>query len=165
MGEHQVSRCASHRTHVNSTVFSIFYRSAISHDPELFDSPQLFEPERFLGERGKHPRLADFDLPFGFGRRICPGRAIAEQALFIVISRCVADFSASFLSLSCSHTNQYAGALMCSTACSGRSISRPPVTKRASRSGRTRKPPRATLRGVLRCSRARSSRAAKRSPL
>lgn len=97
MGEHQVSHCALHSTHANSIVFSAFYHSAISHDPELFDSPELFEPERFLGERGKHPRLADFDLPFGFGRRICPGRAVAEQALFIVISRCVSVLPSIFL--------------------------------------------------------------------
>ena len=79
--------------------FFTFYHSAISHDPELFDSPELFEPERFLGESGKHPRLADFDLPFGFGRRICPGRAVAEQALFIVIARCVLIFPASYFLL------------------------------------------------------------------
>ena len=108
MGKHQVSLSFSvHCKGTNSIAF--FAISAISHDPELFDSPELFEPERFLGERGKHPRLADFDLPFGFGRRICPGRAVAEQALFIVISRCVPVSPASFFSLSRSHAH----ALMC----------------------------------------------------
>jgi hypothetical protein len=61
--------------------------SAISHDPELFENPDVFRPERFMDP--KDPKLADFDLPFGFGRRICPGRVVAEQALFIVVTRFV----------------------------------------------------------------------------
>ncbi|KAI0032975.1 cytochrome P450 [Vararia minispora EC-137] len=67
--------------------------NAISHDPELFDEPDVFTPERFLN--ATHPRLVDFDLPFGFGRRICPGRAVAEQALFIVIARMLWAFDFS----------------------------------------------------------------------
>ncbi|EIM81953.1 cytochrome P450 [Stereum hirsutum FP-91666 SS1] len=59
--------------------------NTISHDPELFADPETFEPERFLN--AKDPRLVDFNLPFGFGRRICPGQAVAMQSLFIVISR------------------------------------------------------------------------------
>jgi len=67
--------------------------NAISHDPEIFDDPDAFRPERFLNP--SHPRMVDFDLPFGFGRRICPGRAVAEQALFIVISRMLWAFDFS----------------------------------------------------------------------
>ncbi|KAF7798027.1 hypothetical protein EIP86_009239 [Pleurotus ostreatoroseus] len=59
--------------------------NSISHDPALFLEPEEFNPERFLNP--SDPRLVDFDLPFGFGRRICPGKALAMQSLFIVISR------------------------------------------------------------------------------
>jgi cytochrome P450 len=41
---------------------------AMTQDPEVYPSPQLFLPERFLGEKGTtvtDPR----DMVFGFGRR------------------------------------------------------------------------------------------------
>lgn len=47
----------------------------------------MFDPERFVSPT--HPRVVDFDLPFGFGRRICPGQHVALQSIFIVISRSV----------------------------------------------------------------------------
>ncbi|CAN6178251.1 unnamed protein product [Urochloa humidicola] len=48
---------------------------AISRNPDSWDEPDTFNPERFLGDtrdfKGK-----DFDFtPFGAGRRICPGMA------------------------------------------------------------------------------------------
>ncbi|ESQ32864.1 hypothetical protein EUTSA_v10004062mg [Eutrema salsugineum] len=46
---------------------------AIGRDPKLWTDPEEFNPERFLGSpvdyRGHHFEL----LPFGSGRRICPG--------------------------------------------------------------------------------------------
>lgn len=59
-------------------------------DEELFPSPDDFQPERFLPEtKTIHPRinLKEFDLPFGFGRRICPGMHLALNSLFINVSR------------------------------------------------------------------------------
>ncbi|CDO68382.1 hypothetical protein BN946_scf184815.g29 [Trametes cinnabarina] len=58
---------------------------AIMQDPELFPEPDVFRPERFLDT--KHPKLQNFTIHFGFGRRICPGLHIANQSIFIVISR------------------------------------------------------------------------------
>ncbi|CDO68741.1 hypothetical protein BN946_scf184989.g7 [Trametes cinnabarina] len=70
---------------------------AILHDPEVFPEPDVFRPERFLGEDGK-PRSDVLDpgsVAFGFGRRICPGQHFAEDALFIAIASLlhVFDFS------------------------------------------------------------------------
>lgn len=61
-------------------------------DEDLFPSPSLFQPERFLPQAANsntHPRinLKEFDLPFGFGRRICPGMHLGLNSLYITISR------------------------------------------------------------------------------
>lgn len=57
------------------------------HDPEMFPSPDTFLPERFL--TSTHPRLQldTFDLPFGFGRRICVGMHLALNSVFINVAR------------------------------------------------------------------------------
>ncbi len=55
------------------------------HDPVMFPSPDEFIPERFL--EATDPRLQDFELPFGFGRRICVGMHLARNSLFITIAR------------------------------------------------------------------------------
>ena len=65
-----------------------FY-SSISRDPELFGpDPVSFRPDRFLVSDA-HPRIRHFDLAFGFGRRICPGQHVAEQAVFLCVARYV----------------------------------------------------------------------------
>jgi len=61
--------------------------SAISKEPTLFPSPETFNPDRFLNT--DEPRLIDFTLPFGFGRRICPGIHVASQSIFIIAARYV----------------------------------------------------------------------------
>ncbi|XP_010502529.1 PREDICTED: cytochrome P450 71B19 [Camelina sativa] len=49
---------------------------AIGRDPKLWEKPEEFDPERFMDSsvdyRGQHYEL----LPFGSGRRICPGMAM-----------------------------------------------------------------------------------------
>ncbi|KAI0822419.1 cytochrome P450 [Trametes gibbosa] len=66
-----------------STVFAPL--AGIMHDPGMFPSPDEFRPERFL--ESSDPRMRDFDLPFGYGRRICVGMHLAHNSLFIAIAR------------------------------------------------------------------------------
>ncbi|OCH92747.1 cytochrome P450 [Obba rivulosa] len=66
-----------------STVFGNL--AGIMHDPVMFPEPDTFRPERFL--ETADPRLQNFELPFGFGRRICVGMHLALHSLFINISR------------------------------------------------------------------------------
>ena len=66
-------------------------------DPKTYPDPDVFNPERFLGENQQpDPREACF----GWGRRICPGAYLAEVSTFICVamalatldlSRCVED--------------------------------------------------------------------------
>lgn len=60
-------------------------------DPVMFPSPDEFRPERFL--ESDDPRMKDFDLPFGFGRRICVGMHLAHNSLFIAVARLLWAFT------------------------------------------------------------------------
>ncbi|SCV44927.1 related to O-methylsterigmatocystin oxidoreductase [Fusarium fujikuroi] len=59
------------------------------HDPAIYSDPSAFDPDRYLEPRNEpHPNFASF----GFGRRVCPGRFLADESLFISISRLLAAF-------------------------------------------------------------------------
>ncbi|KAI0373885.1 CyP450 monooxygenase [Pilatotrama ljubarskyi] len=64
---------------------------AILHDPEAYNDPDVFRPERFIRD-GKldHTVRDPVSFAFGFGRRkvlrICPGRYFANSSLFITIA-------------------------------------------------------------------------------
>ncbi|KAG1737462.1 uncharacterized protein EDB91DRAFT_1139860 [Suillus paluster] len=49
------------------------------HDANMFPGPDNLCPERFL--ETADPRLQTFDLPFGWGKRICPGMYVFKFAL------------------------------------------------------------------------------------
>ncbi|TBU45963.1 cytochrome P450 [Dichomitus squalens] len=58
---------------------------AISRDAEVFPDPESFVPARFLDESGQKLRqdvLHPMEFAFGFGRRTCPGRYLADALLF-----------------------------------------------------------------------------------
>ncbi|XP_057768911.1 cytochrome P450 81Q32-like [Salvia miltiorrhiza] len=52
---------------------------AIHRDPRIWDDPESFEPERFEG--GGEARL----LPFGIGRRSCPGNVLAQRIVGLAL--------------------------------------------------------------------------------
>jgi len=62
----------------------------ICFDPELYPEPEMFRPERFLGP---NPQPDPRKTVFGFGRRLCPGNALAEQTIFIVVASTLAAFN------------------------------------------------------------------------
>jgi cytochrome P450 len=51
-----------------------------------------FKPERFLSENENIPEPDPRKLVFGFGRRICPGRLLADSSLYLNIAQTLAVF-------------------------------------------------------------------------
>ncbi|GLJ22352.1 hypothetical protein SUGI_0420820 [Cryptomeria japonica] len=67
---------------------------AIGRDPSLWEDPLEFKPERFMGKKVDVVRDKDyFDmLPFGAGRRGCPGAAMADVTMNLVLAQLVHYF-------------------------------------------------------------------------
>ncbi|RXW13562.1 hypothetical protein EST38_g12290, partial [Candolleomyces aberdarensis] len=66
----------------------------IMHDPDVFEDPMAFKPERFLRDGKPNPDILDpMIATFGFGRRICPGRLLAVETLYSIISSTLAMYN------------------------------------------------------------------------
>ncbi|XP_047147559.1 flavonoid 3',5'-hydroxylase 2-like [Vigna umbellata] len=68
---------------------------AIGRDPQVWDKPLEFKPERFLSGRNKmiDPRGNDFELiPFGAGRRICAGTRMGIVLVHYILGTLVHSF-------------------------------------------------------------------------
>jgi hypothetical protein len=74
------------------TVASPVFR-AILHDPTLYPDPDIFKPERFLNPDGSLRDDPILTSAFGFGKRICPGRHLAEATLFIAVASLLSVFN------------------------------------------------------------------------
>ncbi|KAK9725764.1 hypothetical protein RND81_05G167600 [Saponaria officinalis] len=65
---------------------------AIGRDPELWKDPEVFMPERFIGSSIDY-RGQDFELiPFGAGRRICPGLALGVANFELTLANLLYSF-------------------------------------------------------------------------
>ncbi|XP_068730118.1 steroid 17-alpha-hydroxylase/17,20 lyase-like [Montipora capricornis] len=66
---------------------------SLHHDPEIWDDPNEFKPERFLDDNGlfQTPKVGVL-LPFSGGRRVCLGESFARMQLFFVLARLLHSF-------------------------------------------------------------------------
>lgn len=69
---------------------------------ENFQSPLEFKPERWLTDSGEFDSNlcvgSAIVLPFGSGRRICPGRKFIESELAILLIKLVRSFKIKYYS-------------------------------------------------------------------
>lgn len=65
---------------------------AISRDAGLWEDPEMFMPERFLDSeidfRGRYFEL----IPFGSGRRMCPGLLLAHRMVHLMLASLINSF-------------------------------------------------------------------------
>ena len=66
---------------------------AIGRDPNVWENPLLFSPERFLDSRLTSVQGVNWNfLPFGSGRRICPGLALATLNVEFILASLLHSF-------------------------------------------------------------------------
>ncbi|KAK1619572.1 hypothetical protein QYE76_025089 [Lolium multiflorum] len=66
---------------------------SIARDPVLWDSPEEFMPERFLGSK-IDVKGQDFELlPFGSGRRMCPGYNLGLKVIQVSLANLLHGFA------------------------------------------------------------------------
>lgn len=71
------------------------YLPGIGEDPKLWANPDRFDPDRFLtgGETADITGVTGVKMiPFGVGRRICPGLSMATVHVSLMIARMVQEF-------------------------------------------------------------------------
>ncbi|CAD5233548.1 unnamed protein product [Bursaphelenchus xylophilus] len=83
-----------HRNHRETTVNGFKLKAGTSimglittvlYDPDVFENPKSFEPERFLDSEGRVIPCNEL-IPFSTGRRICPGEALAKAEIFLIFA-------------------------------------------------------------------------------
>ncbi|BCS21176.1 cytochrome P450 [Aspergillus puulaauensis] len=63
-----------------------------THDPSIYPNPTTFNPDRFLAPNAQPD---PHNLTFGFGRRACPGKILADATVFLTIAKSLAVFDIS----------------------------------------------------------------------
>lgn len=75
---------------------AVLFGMKMGHDERNFPRPSEFIPERFLRHKPLGPIHPYATFPFGVGTRMCIGRRIAEQELYIFLARVMHRYSVSY---------------------------------------------------------------------
>ncbi|KAG6827612.1 hypothetical protein H0H92_011102 [Tricholoma furcatifolium] len=62
-------------------------------DPETYDKPEVFNPDRYITTPGKPAEVDPRTICFGFARRICPGQHLADASVFISCAMTLAVYN------------------------------------------------------------------------
>ncbi|KAI9124601.1 hypothetical protein K1719_004523 [Acacia pycnantha] len=71
------------------------FTPAIGEDPKLWSNPEKFDPDRFItgGEDADITGVTGVKMiPFGAGRRICPGLGMGTVHILLMMARMVQEF-------------------------------------------------------------------------
>lgn len=98
---HRATRDLHYKGHLipeGATLFGNIH--AVFNDPDLFDAPEEFNPDRYLlTPHGTRPGVEDGDLRstlvFGIGRRICPGMHLASASTILAAMKFIWAFQFS----------------------------------------------------------------------
>ncbi|KAF7985953.1 hypothetical protein HWV62_43900 [Athelia sp. TMB] len=67
---------------------------AVLQDESAYPDAGTFNPDRYLTEEGKlDPAVRDPEAAFGYGRRICPGRHMARESIWLTAGSILACFN------------------------------------------------------------------------
>ncbi|OWF47049.1 cytochrome P450 2B5-like [Mizuhopecten yessoensis] len=66
--------------------------NSVMTDPDLFEDPQKFNPDRFLGKDGRVIDRKKMAIAFSLGRRMCLGQSLAKIELFLFITALIQRF-------------------------------------------------------------------------
>lgn len=72
-----------------------FFSAGIAEDPKVWAEPERFDPDRFFTGREEADITGSTGvkmMPFGVGRRICPGLAMATVHVNLMLARMVQEF-------------------------------------------------------------------------
>jgi cytochrome P450 len=62
-------------------------------DPEVWENPDQFQPERFLDKSRKKIIGKERIIPFSIGRRSCLGELLAQQEIFLFLTAIIQNFT------------------------------------------------------------------------
>ncbi|KAJ6517253.1 cytochrome P450 [Mycena vitilis] len=75
----------------NSLIIANIWNMA--HNGEMYSDPMAFSPGRFISTETRDAEPDPARLCFGYGRRICPGKLLADASLFMTCSAVLAVFN------------------------------------------------------------------------
>ncbi|GMI78162.1 cytochrome P450, family 82, subfamily C, polypeptide 4 [Hibiscus trionum] len=83
-----IQDCTVNGCHVSAGTWLILNLRKIQRDPRVWENPSEFRPERFMTtHKDVDVRGQNFELiPFGSGRRMCPGVSLALQILQLTLA-------------------------------------------------------------------------------
>ncbi|EQC26308.1 hypothetical protein SDRG_15895 [Saprolegnia diclina VS20] len=69
----------------------------MSRDPNVFENPTAFVPERWMNKASNRQAAAYSTLPFGMGARSCVGRRLAETEMYLLLSHLLRTMEVSWI--------------------------------------------------------------------